>query len=502
MTKQCTVRIFDEVNCVIIGLHPDHAEYLYEEYGIYAPNYFFNPKYNLGVWDGKLRYFQKTGKTFVNLLPEIIPRLIGLKYKIKIDDKREPQNVFLPLVDRNFFSHIVEPDTNEPWKIRDYQVDMINALIQNGGGVGIAGTGAGKSSVCAAIALAYERAANLRSIIIVPDKNLTDQTFSNYVFFQLDAGMYSGDVKDISHQHVVSTWQALQNNPYILQDFHVIIVDEAHGVKGNTLTKLLNEYAKNISYRFGVTGTLPKEPADKMAVKIAIGEVLYEIPAHKLIEQGHLAKLHIDIIQLETDLKKQYQEYLDEECDNILASKPLTYTQFKDSYFPDWASEKRFMQTEKERLQWIVDYIEAKRDVGKGNVFCLVDGIRFGKKLASMIEGAVFVYGKDKMKDRKKVYDLFKTNNNLVVIANVQVASTGLDIKRIFNLMFVDVGKSFIRVIQTIGRGLRKAPDKDSVHVTDICSDLKYSKRHSRDRIKYYKEAKYNHKKRLVDYTS
>ena len=119
-----------------------------------------------------------------------------------------------------------------------------------------------------------------------------------------------------------------------------------------------------------------------------------------------------------------------------------------------------------------------------------------------MIDDAVFVYGKDKMKDRKMVYNLFKENDNLVVIANVQVASTGLDIKRIFNMMFIDVGKSFIRVIQSIGRGLRKAPDKDSVHVTDICSDFKYSKKHLLERIKFYDEAKYPHKKKVVDYNN
>ena len=148
------------------------------------------------------------------------------------------------------------------------------------------------------------------------------------------------------------------------------------------------------------------------------------------------------------------------------------------------------------------DVHEAKRDMGKGNVFCLVDGINFGKKLAKLIPDAVFVYGKDKKTARKQIYDLFRDNDNLVIIATVNIASTGLDIARIFNLMFIDVGKSFIRVIQTIGRGLRKAPDKDHVDVTDICTDLKYGKKHVRERIKYYNEALYPHKKRKIDYTN
>lgn len=497
ITRTCTVKILDEVNCVIVGLHPDHIGYFYEQYGIDAPNYFFNPRFKLGSWDGKLRYFHKTGKTYVNLLNDIIPRIVGLQYNIKVVDKRQKNHVVPPPITENFFSNIIDPETGESWVMRDYQVELVNALITNGGGIGLAGTGAGKTGCCAAIALSYEFAANLRSIIIVPDKNLNSQTKKDYAFFGVDVGEYSGECKDLKHQHIVSTWQALQNNPTILHQFDVIIVDEAHGLKGKVLTQLLLEHGKDIVYRFGVTGTLPKPEADKMAVKLAVGEVIYNIPAHELIDQGYLAKLHIDILQHDIDLLKQYNEFIEDNPD-----QNITYKKFKDSYFPDWSAEKRFLQTEKQRLQWIADYIDIKRSMGKGNVFCLIDGIRFGKKLADMIDGAIFVYGKDKVKDREKVYELFKHNDNLVVIANVQVASTGLNIKRIFNLMFIDMGKSFIRIIQTIGRGLRKAPDKEYVHVTDICSDLKYSKRHVRDRIKFYNEAKYPNKKRTIEYSN
>ncbi len=405
-------------------------------------------------------------------------------------------------IDKDFFKHIIDPETDKPWEMRDYQIGMVNALTGAGGGVGICGTGGGKTSMCAALALLYERVADYRSIIVVPDKNLTDQTRDEYRFFGVDVGEYSGERKDLKHKHIVSTWQALQNNPKIIQDFDVVIVDEAHGLKGNVLTKLLNEHGRKIAYRFGVTGTLPKAETDAMSVRVAVGDVRFTISAADLIRAGHLAKLHIDIVQLEVDFKSQYAEYLDEFKPTSDEPKPMTYRKFKDSYFPDFQAEKRFHQTEVTRMQWIANLIEAKRDMGKGNVLCLVDGVRFGKKLAGMIEGALFLSGKDKMKDRKEVYNLFKDNNNLVVIATVQIASTGLNIKRIFNMMFIDVGKSFIRVIQTIGRGLRKAPDKDFVDVTDVCSDLKYSRKHTSERIKFYKEAEYPYKKRIVDYVA
>jgi len=494
--KIIKIRILDEVNCVVVGLQPDHALYFFEEYGRHAPNYFFNPKFKLGSWDGKIRYFHKTGKTHTYLLPEIVPKLYALGYKVTLEDKRSKNHVQPPLVDKDYFAHITDPETGEPIQLRPYQIEMVNLLIENNGGIGLAGTGAGKTIMNAALVDSYGKL-GIKTITVVPNQDLVGQTRRNFISWGLDTGEYSGDVKDIKHQHVVSTWQALQNNTLIITGFDLVVVDECHGLKGQVLTNLLNEHGKDILYRFGLTGTLPKAETDAMAVRIAVGDVQYSIPAHVLQEQGYLAKLHIHIMQLEEDFKEQYNQYMEE---NPLVK--LTYTQFKDSYFPEYAAEKRYLQTNEERLEWITMYIEAKRDMGKGNVFCLVDGVNFGKKLAKLIPGAVFVYGKDKKKARREVYELFQDNDNLVVIATVNIASTGLDIKRIFNLMFIDVGKSFIRVIQTIGRGLRKAPDKDFVDVTDICTDLKYGKKHLRERIKYYNEAKYPHKKRKVDYTN
>lgn len=854
----CKVTILDNANCVFSGLHPDHISYLYEEYSEFAPGYRFNPKFKLGSWDGRLRYFRKTGATFVNLLPDIIPTVIGLKYQIDVDDKRPPAiKIDVPHIDKDFFSHIKHPDTGEPWEFRDYQVNLVNTLIDSGGGIGIAGTGAGKAlaldapvltpsgwrlngdlrpndevitpdnrvvrildvfpqpdkdmvrvtfhdgawvdccvdhlwevqfptklhkastetrviqtsdmitfldrkqspvhtpgnisiplvdpivfpknqlpidpyllglllgdgclrmhstmissadehilesvrslvgvfdvhvvhqsaydyrlskiakqdsvpptpnlltkalggcglagskshtkfipteyktgsvdqrwqmvrglmdtdgtadrkgnasytttshqlaldiqeivwslggtctittrtpsydykgqklcgrlaytcfirhpkpkqlfalprkrdrmrathadgriqltrrvvsvtpianrksqcisiacdrqlyitkdyivthntSMTAALALAYERSNNLRSIIIVPDKSLTRQTFDEYELFGLDVGEYSGSVKDINHSHIVSTWQALQHNPAVIRDFDVIIVDECHGARGNVISELLNKHGVNVPYRFGVTGTLPKEPADIMAIRIALGDVLCEIPAHQLIDEGFLAKLHIDIMQLSMNLKDVYAEYCEDHARAKIPEKLLSYAQFKNSYFPDWPAEKHYFQTETERLEWMADYIALKG--AHGNVFCLTVGVAFGKRLAKLIPNAIYLYGKDPVEERKEIYDMFKNNDNMIVIANAKIASTGLNIKRIFNMILVDIGKSFITTIQGIGRGLRKASDKDSVHITDICSDAYHSKRHMNDRIRYYKEAKYPYTKRTVEY--
>lgn len=489
--KKCNIYIHDEVNCAINGLTQQHLEHFYEQFGLHAPNHFFSPKFKLGVWDGKIRFFHRTGMTYVNLLDGIIPELVRLGYKIDLQDNRKATAYKQPTVSADIFAHLTNPHTGEPMMLRDYQVELIETLFEYGNGVAIAATGSGKTCMAAALALSYEKSAGFRSIIIVPDKNLTLQTRSEYEFFGLDVGEYSGTRKDYDKQHIVATWQTLKNNPNYIQNFQVVICDECQGLKGATISKLLNEYGKDIPVRFGLTGTLPKEPTDALAIKIAVGDVRYTIPAHKLIEQKFLSDLKIDVVQLETNLKEEYDEYIEKN-----PSSTISYKDFKEQYIPDYSAEQRYVQTDNKRIEWIAKDIESRQ----GNTLCLVSNIKFGKKLTKAIDGAVFLYGQDEMKVRQQVYNLFKDNDNIKVVANLQIASTGLNIPRIFNLYLIDIGKSFVRTIQSIGRGLRRAYDKDFVNVVDICSDLKYSNRHMKNRIKYYKEAKYPFETRKVKY--
>jgi superfamily II DNA or RNA helicase len=210
-----------------------------------------------------------------------------------------------------------------------------------------------------------------------------------------------------------------------------------------------------------------------------------------------LSTIQIDILQLEENLTQEYSEYV---LDCGTASK-LTYKQFKSGYFPDYDSEKSYIHRKEPRIEWIANLLQEKAAL-TGNVLCLVDSISLGRRIAEKIPGAIFVNGQD-VKDpnkRKAIYDLFKTRDDLIVIATVHIVGTGLSINRIFNLVSVDIGKSFIRVIQGIGRGLRRFEDKTHVTYTDICSDLKYGQKHLTHRLSFYKEAKYPHTKQIVDY--
>ena len=301
------------------------------------------------------------------------------------------------------------------------------------------------------------------TITIVPSSDLVEQTYESYVKFGLDSGVYSGDNKDYHHDNVVATWQAIQYNPRILENFECIIWDEAHGIKANVAQKLLNESASTCPFKFGVTGTFPKPEADAMSLVSSIGEIMIEIPAKWLMDNGYLTQVEIEQICLKQKDKES---------------------------FPDYASERAYLSKNEPRMDVIADLIITKCQE-YGNTLVLVNSISFGEKLAKMIDGAVFLYGATKKSERKNQYDQFEENDDIITIATSQIASTGISIDRIQCLILVDAGKSFITSIQSIGRSVRLAAGKTVAHVVDIFADLKWSKKHSKDRKKWYNEAEY-----------
>lgn len=319
------------------------------------------------------------------------------------------------------------------------------------------------TSITAAISYCYGEM-GYRMITIVPSADLVDQTADWYRLLGMDVGIYSGTEKDITRTHTVATWQALQYNPSVMQEFQGLIWDECHGIKAAIAQKLINDHGRHIAFRFGVTGTFPKPETDKMSLHSSIGPILREIPASWLIENSYLSKVEIQPVELN-------ETYVDEE-------------------FPDYASEKAFLSKSPARMEMIANLI-ISQCATHGNTLVLVNSIPFGEKLASLIKDAVFLYGESPSDLRKEHYDMFEQRDDIIVIASSGIASTGISIDRVFCLMLVDAGKSFIKAIQSIGRGLRRGRDKDAVHVVDVHSKQKWAKKHARDREKHYKEAGY-----------
>jgi len=166
--------------------------------------------------------------------------------------------------------------------------------------------------------------------------------------------------------------------------------------------------------------------------------------------------------------------------------------------FKTYGEELKWLTTDDTRMTWVANTI---KDIAtSGNTLILVDRISAGEMLEKKIKDSVFVSGSTKNTDRKEQYDEISTATNKVIIATYGVAAVGINIPRIFNLVLIEPGKSFVRVIQSIGRGIRKAEDKDSVQIWDITSSCKFAKRHLGARKKFYKEANYPYNIEKIDY--
>jgi superfamily II DNA or RNA helicase len=458
MTKVCTINVDDEVNTRIAGLSPADVAFLYDKLGVFVEGYRHMPQYQLRRWDGKVHFFDNKGNTYTKLLEEILPYVASWGYDINLVDSRPPAPVIVDRVDEHFFGL-------DHFKLRPYQVDVVNALLEEGSGFAICATGAGKTSMCAALAMMLYLN-KLQTIIIVPSSDLVTQTVDELKekleLFPVSIGSYSGSSKEIDNPIVVATWQSLQNAPQYMQYFNAFIVDEAHGLKANVIKDLVNVHGKHISHRYGVTGTFPKGQADAYNLKLSVGRILKEVPASWLIEQGYLSEIDIEPVM----------------------------TQDIDPELPDYSSEKGYLAKNDDRLNALAQSIKEWRDQ-YGNTMVLVNSIAQGQLLQELIDGSVFLSGSSGKDERKENYDHYADQDGLIVIATFGIASTGISIDRIFCLVLIEAGKSFVRAIQSVGRGLRKKGDKNKVFVKDVASKLQFSKKHQKERLKYYKEAGY-----------
>jgi superfamily II DNA or RNA helicase len=434
------------------------------------------PAYKLGRWDGTKTYFSIGGTGYLAHLDVILPIIENDGYEIDVEDLRQHQDITFTPVTENYWADQGKtwpkghPEAGTPIVLRDYQFDVVNKFLENPQSLQEVATGAGKTITTATLSHLCEPYG--RTMVIVPNKSLVVQTEEDYVNLGLDVGVYFGDRKELNRTHTICTWQSLNvldkksydDDTLSLAEFcegvNAVIIDEVHQAKAEVLTKLLTQNFKNCPIRWGLTGTIPKEAWEFQGILASIGPVINRVSAYDLQQKDVLAQLSINILQT-NDVQ-------------VFRSYPEEYS---------------FLVTDPNRLDWIANKI--KEVSQNGNTLVLINRIDTGNKLIDLIPEAVFVSGGMKLTDRKEEYDEIKTSDGKIIIATYGVAAVGINIPRIFNLVLIEPGKSFVRVIQSIGRGIRKAEDKDHVEIWDITSACKYAKRHLTERKKYYKEAKY-----------
>jgi superfamily II DNA or RNA helicase len=216
-----------------------------------------------------------------------------------------------------------------------------------------------------------------------------------------------------------------------------------------------------VPIRWGLTGTIPKEKFESQALLVGLGPVVSKLSASELQDRGVLAQCHVNIVQLVDHVE-----------------------------YSNYQSELKYLLEESGRLDTMADLVRRVNETG--NTLVLVDRTECGRQLVERLgDGAVFVSGATKAKARQDEYDEVAEATGKIIVATYGVAAVGINIPRIFNLVLIEPGKSFVRVIQSIGRGIRKAEDKDHVQIWDITSTCKFAKRHLTKRKQFYKEANY-----------
>lgn len=475
--KKATLVVKDEVNVKIEGLDLDARKKLANKFKYEVPYARYLPAVRLGRWDGKVAYFQLGGSTYINLLPEILPMLQDMRYDIDVVDHREYEcNFTFEPVTAETFSHKTwpkgHPVAGEPIVLRDYQIEIINNFISNPQSLQEIATGAGKTLMTAALSNLVEPYG--RSIVIVPNKSLVTQTEEDYINLGLDVGVFYGDRKEFGKTHTICTWQSLNvllkntrnhEAPITIQEFLedvvCVIVDEVHQAKADALKTLLTGVMSQVPIRWGLTGTIPKEPFEFMSLLVSLGPVTNKKSASELQDAGVLANCEVNIVQL-----------------------------VDHGDYSNYQSELKYLLTNTNRLDYLSKLVDTISETG--NTLVLVDRVAAGNEIVSRLgDRAVFISGSTKANDRKEHYDEVADVNDKIIVATYGVAAVGINIPRIFNLVLLEPGKSFVRVIQSIGRGIRKAQDKDHVQIWDITSTCKYAKRHLSKRKQFYKEANY-----------
>ena len=454
-----------KVNEVFLKVDCDDglAKELFEFFSFKVPNAKFMPSFKNRMWDGKVYLFSiKTHKIYIGLLPYVDEFCRERGYEFEgVED-------ILGTKQREKVSQSWLADLNLPFEPRDYQIDAFNTAIQYGRQLLLSPTASGKSLIIYLLTRYY----NKKTVIIVPTTSLVEQMtkdFKEYGYDKEICKIYSGQPvfdSDIT----ITTWQSFSKAPKnVMESFEVVFGDEAHLFKANVLKGIL-EKMKNTAIRFGTTGTLDGTEVHRLQLEGLFGPVKKVVSTKDLMAEGTIANLNIDILILKHKKVKlaNYQEEMDYLVSNDSRNEFIC----------------NLVYSLKGNTLVLFQYVQKHGEVLHGKMFK-----RLGEKLH-------YVFGGTDVTDREDVRTIVEKSNDNVILASYGTFSTGVNIKKIDNIIFASPSKSRIRNLQSIGRGLRKGKDKDSMRLFDIADDIggkNYTLNHCKDRINIYNEEGFNY---------
>ena len=467
-----TVRV-EKLDEVFMRVHCDDglARDLHDFFSFTVPGAKFMPSYKNKFWDGKVRLFSiKTKKIYIGLLPYVdeFCRERGFNFEGIQDVIGEKQRATEEL-------HQFIEELNLPFSPRDYQMEAFRTAVQYGRQLLLSPTASGKSLIIYLLARYY----NKKTVIIVPTTSLVEQMtkdFIDYGYEERICKIYSGQ-EVFDAPITITTWQSFSKAPKdVMQSFDVVFGDEAHLFKAQTLKGIL-EKMKKTAIRFGTTGTLDGSEVHRLQLEGMFGPVKKVISSYQLMEEGTIAQINIDCVILRhTKMKKMnYQEEMDYLCSNEKRNMFIT----------------NLVKSLKGNTLVLFQYVEKHGEV----LFDMMSNTDMGGNLH-------YVYGGTDTEDREDVREIVEKSKEDTILASYGTFSTGINIKKIDNVVFASPSKSRIRNLQSIGRGLRKAEGKDSMRLFDIADDLGYDNftlRHLKERINTYNEEQFPYELKQFD---
>ena len=473
---EISVSKFNEVY-LRIKCEPSVAKELSEFFTFEVPNAKFMPSVRNRLWDGKIRLFSPgTGKIYFGLLPYVKEFFKEQGYKVIYDSDFSKRNL-----DKSITTKFVRSLQRKKFKARDYQIDAIHNILESNRGLILSPTGSGKSFIIYVLVRYYVQKLDEKIIIIVPTTSLVEQMYSDFADYGWDSEehchrLYSGYIKNTLKKVVISTWQSIYKlDKSYFKQFGAVFVDECHLAKAKSLTGIMTKL-QDCKYRIGTTGTLDGSEIHQLVLEGLFAKHNEVTTTSKLVKEKHLSNLRIKCLVLqhpkEHRSKRTYQE------------------------------EMEYLSTNRQRNLFISRLAASL----EGNTLILAQYIE--KQLVPlclMIEDKCknrpihLIYGATPTEDREKTRELVEKENDAIIVASYGVFSMGINIKRLHNIIFASPYKSQIKVLQSIGRGLRLAEDKIECNLFDIADDMSYNKnrnftlKHLEERVKIYSKQEFDY---------
>jgi superfamily II DNA or RNA helicase len=470
---------------MLVDCNQHQLQELREYFSFFVPGYRYMPAYKRKVWDGKIKLFNQVTRELNTGLYEHLKKFCSDRmYPLQLQETKYGHPALTNKVKHQDLIKF-QSGLKLPFDLYDYQYDAVTHGIEKKRAILLSPTGSGKSFIIYNLLRWYLDNFDKQVLIVVPTTSLVEQMYKDFEDYGYDVKenvhrIYSGKDKNTDKPIIISTWQSIYKfSKEWYENMGCVFGDEVHLFKAKSLSGIMNKCV-NAEYRFGTTGTLDGTETNKLVLEGLFGPTKRVTMTRDLQEKGTLAKIDITILLL---------RYHNDVCHML---KDATYQEEID-----------YIVTNEKRNRLISNLALDQ----KGNSLVLFQYVeKHGKPLFDLIQRKAkdrpvyYVSGEVDASDREQIRGIVEKQKNAIIVASLGTFSTGINIKNLHNIIFASPSKSQIKVLQSIGRGLRKSDDGSTTKLYDVADDMhikshkNFTLRHSAERIKIYTKEQFPYK--------